>query len=649
MANALSIVDEKIANVKNNLILKDYDLFKESLSSLNLNNIIYDLIDLDNEDINLGINHLYNNVPLFSEADKLSFYVHQRFSNDSFSNKLKPEELEFLIEMLLTNEDIDISEYEDILKLNYSYKYKAKIDKLLERKNKSKIKVTHKKNNLEFIYKLLLSIMNNNVRNYYSFDSKLYFKNLARQDKVIEFLSSIGYKDKTDLLKEAYKNNDYRELYNLSSTFNLKNKDLNDLINCALSEEEVTRDINKINFIKEGNTSFKEFVSSNEISSDLLKKAFTIVDSYLGEDIARNNLNFVSVLDNTRHLELLLLQLSDLFKGYGFNIDINYIKGDIKDLDFIKEIFILKTLYYLRLLMNEKNIDLKALDSKEDLFKLLEGAFKEDDLAASLLPDSVTKLDFYNILLFLSGSKELKDIPYKEIFDKELENIDLPKNYTFKERFEKLSEDPTLDEKVNKFSKYFDSVKQLKYLTNQEIEVEISRQLYNMYMIFILSQYEVESDLNSVIDMIKNLKDTLKEETINTLEHITKEHMGKESETEKNIEVTNKAIEIIKEYQEKSEYINDSIEKLLKTKAEYDEYKDYIFGSDVIEKNIQDSIDKLYLENMKIQEEQQKLIEQEERKGIKIDLDEFSSKKLVKDDDFDDFLVFNHLEKEVEK
>ncbi len=647
MSNASDIVRENINLTLNNLNLKDYSLFKKSLDSLSLENTIFELSEFNNNEINDSLEYLYTNVPLFTDSDKLAFYIHKSFSTDSYSSQLSDKELEYLIEFLEQNKDIDIHEFEDILKLNYKYKYKSKIDKLLERKNVTKINVVHKSNSHEFIYKLFLNIMNSNIKLHYSFDSKEYFTNLAKQKDVLNFLSTIGYKNITSLLAEALKNNDYKALYDLTSTIKLNNKDLNKLIDVLSCSVCAPINLKQVEFIKRDETSFKDFSERDGLSTEDLKQALNLINDYLRDDIVSHNLNFNSVLKNTKNLDILLLNLRNIFKTYGLNIDINYIKANIDDLDNIKEIYILKSLYYLVLLMNEKKIDHNQLENKEDLIKLLSGVFEDSNLAEKLLPNSVTKLDFYNILLVLDASREFRGIPERAEFNKEFEHINLPTNYTFKERSAELNKDASFEEKVNKYKEYFSDLKQLKYLTNQEIQVEIERQMYNMMLLITLNFYDVESGLEGMIDLIKGLKDTINKDTCEKFEKIAENKAVTVQEGE--IETSNKAIEIIKEYNEKTNYLSNSLEELLEKRALIDLNKDYIVDNDLVSKAINESIDKLYRENLRLNEEKNKIIEQEERKGIKIDLDDFSGRKLVKDNDFDDFLVFNHDENEREK
>lgn len=647
MSNCKDIVRENINLTLNNLNLKNFDLFKKSLDALTIENTIFELSEYSNEEINEGLEYLLTNMPLFSDEEKLAFYTHKSFSSNSLSNILSDKELEFLLELLMENEEIDISQYEDILKLNYKYKYKAKIDKLLERKNVNKINVIHKSNSHEFLYKLFLSIMNNKVLNYYRFNSKEYFTNLAKQKEILAFLSSIGYKNITNLLEDSLKTNDYKSLFDLTSTIKLKNSELNKLIDILSSNLNVTYDLSKVEFIKEDKISFKEFSQRESLPSETLKQALNLINEYLSDDILTSNLNFNNVLKNTKNLDLLLLNLREIFKTYGFNIDINYIKGNLDDLDFVKELYILKTLYYLILLMNEKNIDSTKLENKEELLKLLSGEFEFSNIAEKLLPNSVTKLDLYNILLILDGSKELNVVPLKDEFYKELESTNLADNYTFKERFDELTKDSIFEDKVKNFKEYFTDLKKLKYMSNLEIEVEIERQMYNMMLQINLNFYDVESGLEGMIDLIKGLKDTINKDTCVKFERMIEDKRTSIYEGE--IETTNKAIEVIKEYNDKVKYISNSLEELLVKKALIDENKDYIIEDDIVSKAINDSIEKLCRENEKLRSEQSKIIAQEERKGIKIDLDELSNHRLVKTDDFNDFLVFNHDDNEREK
>lgn len=647
MSNCKDIVRENINLTLNNLNLKNFDLFKKSLDALTIENTIFELSEYSNDEINEGLEYLLTNMPLFSDEEKLAFYTHKSFSSNSLSNSLSDKELEFLLDLLMGNEDIDISQYEDILKLNYKYKYKAQIDKLLERKNVNKINVIHKSNSHEFIFKLFLSIMNNNVLNYYRFNSKEYFTNIAKQKEILSFLSLIGYNNITKLLEEALKTNDYKSLFDLTSTIKLKNSELNKLIDILSSNLNVTYDLSKVEFIREDKISFKEFSQRESLPSETLKQAVNLINEYLSDDILAHNLNFNNVLKNTKNLDLLLLNLREMFKTYGFNIDINYIKGNLDDLDFIKELYILKSLYYLLLLMKEKNIDSTKLDNKEELLKLLSGEFEFSNIAEKLLPNSVTKLDLYNILLILDGSKTLNFVPLKEEFSKELESTNLADNYTFKERFDDLTKASKFEDKVKNFKEYFTDLRKLKYMSNLEIEVEIERQMYNMMLQINLNFYDVESGLEGMIDLIKGLKDTINKDTCVKFERMVEDKRTSLYEGE--IETTNKAIEVIKEYNDKVNYINNSLEELLKKKALIDENKDYIIEDDIVSKAINDSIEKLYRENEKLRSEQSKIIVQEERKGIKIDLDELSNHRLVKADDFNDFLVFNHDDNEREK
>ena len=308
--------------------------------------------------------------------------------------------------------------------------------------------------------------------------------------------------------------------------------------------------------------------------------------------------------------------------------------------------YILKSLYYLILLMNEKKIDHNKLENKEDLLALLSGTFASSNIAEKLLSNSVTKLDLYNILLVLDASSKLENIPEKSLFDKEFKNINLADNYTFKERFDELTKDKDLESKVNNFKEYFTDLKKLKYLSRLEIEVEIERQMYNFLLQVNLNFYDVESGLEGMIDLIKGLKDTINQDTCVKFEKIVE---AKPTLIESEMDTTSKAIEVLREYNEKKDIINNSLEELLVKRALIDQNKDYIINNDIVSRAIDESIDKLYLESANLETEKNLIIAQEERKGIKIDLDELSNNRLVREDDFNDFLVFDHDDNQIEK
>ena len=646
MSNCKDIVREKINLTLNNLNLKNYSLYKKSLDSLKLENTIFELSEYNNEEINEALEYQFSKVPLFNESDKLAYYIHKSLGSNSFSNILTDKELEFLIDLLLENEDIEIEEFEDILKLNYKYKYKSKIDKLLQRKNIHKINVSHKSNNHEFIYKLFLNIMNSNIKTYYSFNSKEYFTNIAKTKEVLNYLSTIGYKNITTLLETALINNDYKAIYDLTSTIKLKNNELNKLIDVLNNSTSISYNLSKVEFLRVDETNFKEFSLRSNLEVDSLKQALNLINEYLADDIKAHNLNFNDVLKNTKNLDILLLNLREIFKTYGINIDISYIKGNLTNIDFVKEMYILKSLYYLILLMNEKKIDHNKLENKEDLLALLSGTFESSNIAEKLLSNSVTKLDLYNILLVLDASSKLQNIPEKSLFDKEFKNINLADNYTFKERFDELTKDKEFLDKVNNFKEYFTDIKKLKYLSRLEIEVEIERQMYNFLLQVNLNFYDVESGLEGMIDLIKGLKDTINKDTCVKFEKIVE---AKPTLIESEMDTTSKAIEVLREYNEKKDIINNSLEELLVKRALIDENKDYIVNNDIVSKAIEESIEKLYLESANLETEKNRIIAQEERKGIKIDLDELSNNRLVREDDFNDFLVFDHDDNKIEK
>ena len=654
MSKVIDIIDENIKLSKDNLILKNYDSYLESIENLSLENVIVSLDKFSNKDINEGLEYFFKNLPIFNESDKLSYFIHKAFKVDSFSNILSEEELEYLLDMLINDESIDISKYEKLLKLNYNYKFKSKIDKLLSRKHNETIKVYHKSNKKEFIYKLLLSIMNNNVKNYYLLDTKEYFSNIYKQNKVNELLSNLGYKNITSELEKIFKDNDYNYLYNFIDSIKLSNNDINSLISIVYSEpKKLKYDLSKINFIHEDKTSFKEFIKRNNMPYDLIKDSYKLVYEYFKDDIAQENLSFSNALKNQKNLEILLLKLRNIYKQYGFNIDINYIKDNLDNYDYIKELFILKTLYHLIILMNQKNINSKNLENKEEFLKFLTSVIKNSDknLAEKLNSNEIKNEDLYAILLFLDGSKELDNVPLFKEFEKSISKLGLENNYTFLDRFNTLNEGKTYNDRIEKFGAYFTDLSKLKYLSQTEIEIEISRQLYHLELTMILSMMDANDllanqlDFADLIHLIHEHKEHMRDNFAEYLENNAKKFkaISEESEALKEEQVSEQALELIKDYAETANQTEKQLEELHRQIIEFKSINRPEYKQALSELNR--AFAELNEENEKATLARDNLIEEVSKKGITVDLDELSNKHLVQANNFDDFEVFEHDEK----
>ena len=654
MSKVIDIIDENIKLSKDNLILKNYDSYLESIENLSLENVIVSLDKFSNKEINEGLEYFFKNLPIFNESDKLSYFIHKAFKLETCSNILSEEELEYLLDMLINDESIDISKYEKLLKLNYNYKFKSKIDKLLSRKHNETIKVYHKSNNKEFIYKLLLSIMNNNVKNYYSLDTKEYFSNIYKQNKVYELLSNLGYKNITSELDKIFKDNDYNYLYNFIDSIKLSNNDINSLISIVYSEpKKLKYDLSKINFIHEDKTSFKEFIKRNNMPYDLIKDSYKLVYEYFKDDIAQENLSFSNALKNQKNLEILLLKLRNIYKQYGFNIDINYIKDNLDNYDYIKELFILKTLYHLIILMNQKNIDSKNLENKEEFLKFLTSIIKNSDktLAEKLNSNEIKNEDLYAILLFLDGSSEIENVPLFKEFEKSISKLGLENNYTFEERFNLLNEGKTYNDRIEKFGAYFTDLTKLKYLSQTEIEIEISRQLYHLELTMILSMMDANDllanqlDFADLIHLIHEHKEHMRDNFAEYLENNAKKFkaISEECEALKEEQVSEQAIELIKDYAETANQTEKQLEELQRQIIEFKSIDRPEYKKALSELNR--AFIELNEENEKATLARDNLIEEVSKKGITVDLDELSNKHLVQGNNFDDFEVFEHDEK----
>lgn len=654
MSKVIDIIDENIKLSKDNLILKNYDSYLESIENLSLENVIVSLDKFSNKDINEGLEYFFKNLPIFNESDKLSYFIHKAFKVDSFSNILSEEELEYLLDMLINDESIDISKYEKLLKLNYNYKFKSKIDKLLSRKHNDSIKVYQKSNKKEFIYKLLLSIMNNNIKNYYSRDTKEYFSNIYKQNKVNELLSNLGYKNITSELDKIFKDNDYNYLYNFIDSIKLSNNDINSLISIVYSEpKKLKYDLSKINFIHEDKTSFKEFIKRNNMPYDLIKDSYKLVYEYFKDDISQENLSFSNALKNQKNLEILLLKLRNIYKQYGFNIDIDYIKDNLDNYDYIKELFILKTLYHLIILMNQKNINSKDLENKEEFLKFLTSVIKNSDknLAEKLNSNEIKNEDLYAILLFLDGSKELDNVPLFKEFEKSISKLGLENNYTFLDRFNTLNEGKTYSDRIEKFGAYFTDLTKLKYLSQTEIEIEISRQLYHLELTMILSMMDANDllanqlDFADLIHLIHEHKEHMRDNFAEYLENNAKKFkaISEESEALKEEQVSEQALELIKDYAETANQTEKQLEELHRQIIEFKSINRPEYKQALSELNR--AFAELNEENEKATLARDNLIEEVSKKGITVDLDELSNKHLVQGNNFDDFEVFEHDEK----
>lgn len=611
----LQDIDLKKAEIEKNISYKDLNSYFKSLQCIKSNEITTSLYGYSNEEIDYALEEIYSNIGLIDDQQSLVNFVKVTLNTKGDSLKLNEEELLYLIELLEKNPDIDTAMYEKILKLNYNYKYKNRIDDLLVRKHNKSIFLNSKPiYNKENIYKMFLSVMNYNVKNFYSISKEEIFKNLAKQDKIYKFLISIGQRKYIDELKNAYALNDYNKIYKICENINIKNEDYNKLILLLNEKEVITKyDYSRISFKSKNNLSFDSFIKTNDIPFDLITKALNLVMQNFKEDLLKNNLDFNAAISKCPNLEYVLLELKDMFKKYGFEIDMDFIKDDILDLDYIKELFILKTLYRILNIVNLKKISIDDINTKEKLINELE-EFKENlkfnNLADKLNQKDVKNDDIKAILLLYSGHTSYKKSYNTQMLAAEVNKLNLSTSYSLKDKFSVFS-NIERDKRNEEYNKYFTDLKALPYLTDSEKDREVYMEMISMNQRKLLDLLEPDIYANTmnIIDFIRYLKNQDKD---------IEEDINKVSKT------TDEIVDSIKERPALS--YKDVIDQYV---LEQEEIKETINQVALLAKNksveeveiIKDQMDKMININIKIEKYKINL-EKQERQNINIKLDD---------------------------
>ena len=609
MQSFLQALDVKMLEIKDKISYKNFNSYKNSLSILSPKELVDFFKEYTNDEINYALSEIYKKYSLYDNSSVLSSYVHHAFNSSSDSLKLTNEELEYLLDLLEETNDLDESFYEEILKINFNYKYKERIEKLLSRKKKQdfilNVKPTFNKDNL---YKLFLSVMNNNVKTFYNLSLEEYFSNISKQEKICDILTSLGYKYIVDDIKEIFKNNDYNKLQKIISGIDIKDSDYNKFILATNEKEAVENyDFSQIKY-NEANISFEEFIKSQNLPFDLFKESIDIVEKYFHDDLINDNINFSDAISNKKDLEYILLTLKDKFKNYGFVIDFDFIKNDIKNIDYIKEMFILKSLYRILNIVKFKNVDLSEISTKEDMFsklKEINDGKEFNNLAEKLNQKDISKEDLRAVLLFMAGSNEISATPKKEVIDFNIEKDNLSLKYNLNERVEEINK-TDIKELKETYEKYFTDLKKLDFMSKGEIEAEITFQLaiVNQKRLLDLLEPDIfDYEFPSILEHKDDIEEDLQEPLLK-VENALDEAYNLNNSNHEAASNKKDVKELIERYKLIEKFYLDSVQKLTEyyMKADLSPEETQVFDINI--DKIMERADKFanYRENLEVQE-----------------------------------------------
>lgn len=530
MPNIDNEIVKKYEEIHDVLSIPSFNEYLEKINILETDELVYDLREFDNNEIVYAISKIKEEYPVYSKCDLTTLYIKNKFDGNLKTNVLSKKEFEYLLDMLENNLDVDISYYEDLLKINYNYKYKDRIEKLLKRKyiNNRNVNCNFDKlEGIQLLYKMLLSVTNFKLDNFYSFNKDLYSEKQFKQQAIIDYLINLGFTNVSKELLECIKNNDFKGLLSVLEDMDLSNKNINDIRNIVEdSFDKDDFDLSSLETPDYSDINFDDFLDSSSIDAETLINAFKLVSDNFKDDIS-NNVSFEDAIKNkdSESLDFILLKLKDIYKTVGINVDIDYIKENINDPKYLKELFVLKTLYKIALYQRNNKINIKDILTKKEFFeemiRITEGK-NTKNLAFKYNSFKLDEKDIEMILLMLDGSNKLKTIPKKDILENKVGVILEKRVENLIKKPEELYKSCNKDNIVEKYQKYFKNLDKIEGISKKEKEVDIYLELLYLKRRRLEELYFSIYDRNSYNQILNYVRDKLTKDELDNLEKIDK-------------------------------------------------------------------------------------------------------------------------------
>lgn len=648
MLNLDSDVLSYLSKIKYALNNRDFDNFKSSLSLLNTSEIIYEFRQYDAKSISYAISEIRKKYPVFNEEDILSLYIKSEFNDLDITSPFTKDEIEYLIDFLESNPTIDISTYENLLISNYNSKFKDRIEKLMKRKKINK-RTTNNFNPSEkdFLFKFILRTFNIKFDYFYSFDSSKYFTNMFHQNLIFNYLEEHGYSNLVKDIKDALKDNDFNALYKILQNTKLTSSETKDLFDLSeLSYDKTLYDIKDVSLLEYGEESLYNYLDTQKNNPNTLTDAIKLIETNFKNELKWGK-SFDDLFRDSSNLYPVLLKMRNIYKSIGINIDIDYIAKNIKEgnfnLDFIKELYLLKGLYNLTLYAKLHNINIKKITNFENFLNVIKSELvtKDKNLAFKYNSYQLEKNDIEQILLILCGSSEIKSLPKKEDINIELDGIERRRVETSiasaKEMFESTNE----KNREEKYKKYFTDLEHVPGITKEKIEFETYNQMDYLFRqrFKLLLFYDDLSDDDCYIGLLQFVHHRVHKELYENIENLKEEYddIKKQKEINPNTNYKETVLKVINEYESDIERYNQFIENIRTDLKDNEMYHD----------EIQDKIDQIgEIINDIRDKEKDILMEFCERKikDYKFD-DPLNKGNKQLEVDLDDFVIIDRVQK----
>ncbi len=339
--------------------------------------------------------------------------------------------------------------------------------------------------------------------------------------------------------------------------------------------------------------------------------------------------------------------MRNIYKSIGINIDIDYIAKNIKEgnfnLDFIKELYLLKGLYNLTLYAKLHNINIKKITNFENFLNVIKSELvtKDKNLAFKYNSYQLEINDIEQILLILCGSSEIKSLPKKEDINIELDNIERRRVETSMESAKEMFESTSEKNREEKYKKYFIDLERVPGITQEKIEFETYNQMDYLFRqrFKLLLFYDDLSDDDCYIGLLQFVHHRVHKELYENIENLKEEYddIKKQKETNPNTNYKETVLKVINEYESDIERYNQFIENIRIDLKDNEMYHD----------EIQDKIDQIgEIINDIRDKEKDILMEFCERKikDYKID-DPLNKGNKQLEVDLDDFVIIDRVPK----
>lgn len=645
MLNIESDILSYVSQIKYALNNREFLTFKNSLMPLKTSEIIYEFRHYDSKEISYAIAEIRKKYPVYDDTDLLCLYIKSEFNHEFLNYELDKQELEYLLEFLESDPSIDVSIYESLLKVNYNLKYKDRIDKLLRRKVRNVNKNNNELNKLsdDFLFKTILSSFNIKFDYLYSFDKDKYFSNMYHSNLICEYLINLGYSNLVEEINDCLKDSDFNRLYKTVSKIKLSKEDIENIKNLnKLEYDNNLFDIRDVSLLEFGDDNLDDFISSEKMDSNAFCQAIRQIEAVFKGDL-KDAKSFEDIFKDTKSLYTILYKIKDIYKTIGLNIDISYIYKNIKDsnfdINFIKELYILKGLYNLVLYAKLNNINLKKITSAEDFLNLLktDTIKKDKNLAFKYNSSKLKEEDILPILLILFGNKNLKTLPKKEQIDIEINDIKKIRLETKKEAAKELYKSTNDQNRYEKYTKYFEDLNKIEGLSQTEKELEMYNQANYFFrqryiLLLMLGSWQDDSLYNQLLGYLSG---KLRKELYDSVNYIKEENDELISEFKENPQTNYKeaVVKVISDYEKDIETYNKIIESLQNNMKNYTEYKD----------DFQDKIDQIDDMIKEIRDKQKDILNEFcERKVKDMKFENLSNNEIKQlEIDLDDFVIID--------